>query len=131
VTTLVIPGLNTDQEEIGGLIRFLLSVAADMPWHVSCFFPQYKLRDIPPTDAETVRNFLQRGKEMGLHFVYSGNMAADDWTDTFCPNCRTRLLERVGYHTRVTGLKEGRCGKCGQNIAGVWNGKRSGTEKSG
>jgi len=43
VTTLLIPGLNDDQTEVGQLIRFLHDLDVNIPWHVSRFFPHYQL----------------------------------------------------------------------------------------
>ena len=54
VTTLLIPGLNTGLEHLRPLLRFLLEIDPEMPWHVSRFFPQYHLNDLPVTPTENV-----------------------------------------------------------------------------
>jgi pyruvate formate lyase activating enzyme len=120
VTTLLIPGLNDDREEVRRLISFLLDLGGDTPWHVSRFFPQYRLREIPRTDPSVIRETLELGAEMGLKFLYSGNVAADCWSDSRCPNCGHTLIRRQGYQTDVPGLKGGKCMFCGNSIPGVW-----------
>jgi pyruvate formate lyase activating enzyme len=120
VTTLLIPGLNSDREEVKQLISFILSVDATIPWHVSRFYPQYKLADIPPTDSGTIFDFLETAKEMGLQYLYAGNIRSGQWEDTHCPQCNTLLIERQGYFTRILDLSNGKCGSCGHPIPGVW-----------
>jgi pyruvate formate lyase activating enzyme len=120
VTTLLIPGLNDDLTEIKHLIEFLVGVDEKIPWHVSRFFPQHRLLDIPPTAADSINGFLQMGAEMGLKFLYSGNLAADQWSDTYCSQCKKKLLQRIGYQTKVIGMQDGHCAFCGQSIPGVW-----------
>ncbi|MCX6557925.1 MAG: AmmeMemoRadiSam system radical SAM enzyme [Candidatus Aminicenantes bacterium] len=120
ITTLLIPGLNDDREEIKRLILFLLGIDDRMPWHVSRFFPQYRLRNIPPTAEDSIYGFLRLGAEMGLKYLYGGNLSADSWNDTVCPQCRTKLIRRLGYQTSVLALQAGRCRTCGSAIPGIW-----------
>jgi pyruvate formate lyase activating enzyme len=120
VTTLLIPGLNSDKEELKQLISFILSVDKTIPWHVSRFYPQYKLTNIPPTDPETIFSVLETAKEMGLQYIYAGNISAGQWEHTHCPQCNTLLIERQGYYTRVLDFSNGKCGSCGHSIPGVW-----------
>lgn len=39
VTTLLIPGLNDGEEELGELAAFIASLGAETPWHISRFHP--------------------------------------------------------------------------------------------
>ncbi|MGD2092139.1 MAG: AmmeMemoRadiSam system radical SAM enzyme [Candidatus Aminicenantes bacterium] len=120
VTTLLIPGLNSDREELKQLISFILSVDATIPWHVSRFYPQYKLTDRPPTDPKTIFDILDTAKEMGLQYIYAGNISSGQWENTHCPQCSTLLIERQGYFTRILDLSNGKCRSCGHSIPGVW-----------
>jgi pyruvate formate lyase activating enzyme len=120
ITTLLIPGLNSDQEELKRLIEFILSVDKTIPWHVSRFYPQYKLTDIPPTDPRTIFTALETAKEMGLQYLYAGNISSEKWENTYCPQCNNLLIARQGYFTRVLDLSNGKCGSCGHPIPGVW-----------
>jgi pyruvate formate lyase activating enzyme len=120
ITTLLIPGLNDDSEEIKCLISFLLELDANMPWHVSRFFPQYQLQHIPPTAQDAIEKFLRLGAEMGLKYLYGGNLTSDCWNDTHCPCCEKKLIQRRGYQTEVIALQSGKCRFCSQEIPGVW-----------
>jgi pyruvate formate lyase activating enzyme len=120
ITTLLIPGLNDDGEEIKPLISFLLELDDIIPWHVSRFFPQYQLRHIPPTAQDSIYKLLRLGAEMGLKYLYGGNLTADCWNDTRCPRCEKKLIRRLGYQTEVVALQSGKCQFCGQDIPGVW-----------
>lgn len=73
ITTLVIPGYNDAAEEIDEMAKWLASVSPETPLHLSRFFPNYKMQDVPPTPVET----LQRAKEAALRhlkYVYLGNV---------------------------------------------------------
>ena len=55
MTTLIIPGINDEPDELKQLAEFIATrLSVDVPWHVSRFFPQYHLRHLPPTPPETL-----------------------------------------------------------------------------
>jgi pyruvate formate lyase activating enzyme len=121
VTTLLIPGLNDDRREVTDLIAFLCGLDRDMPWHVSRFFPQYRMADIPPTEAASIHAFLQLAWENGLRFPYGGNLADSRWSDTRCPKCQETVIARHGYRVDASGLLSGNCRFCGATLPGIWN----------
>lgn len=120
VTTLIIPGYNDSDEQLLGLAKFLASVSTDMPWHVSAFYPMYKMKDVPPAGAELLRKGVKIGLEAGLKFIYAGNISGQD-ENTACPVCKEMLIERVGYRIMRNSIVEGRCPKCSTALAGVWS----------
>ena len=119
VTTLLIPGLNTDTAQLDRVISFLHDLDPEIPWHVSRYYPQYRM-EIPPTEAREVHSALERAREAGLCHLYAGNLPDEQWTDTRCPGCGAVLVTRRGYSTRVMGMDGGKCAACGRAIAGVW-----------
>jgi pyruvate formate lyase activating enzyme len=121
ITTLLIPGLNDERREIAALIAFLSDLDRDIPWHVSRFFPHYRLQDIPPTEAAVIHAFLQLAEDSGLRFPYGGNLADSRWSDTRCPACHETVIERRGYHIEVRGLRSGICRFCGAPLPGTWD----------
>ncbi len=121
VTTLLIPPLNSDESEIEQLIAFLLNLSPDIVWHISRFFPQYKLTSLPPTDPQLIKKTRQKAKEMGLHYVYGGNVSDEELNNTFCPQCSALLVQRSGYETAIRQLAGDRCSKCRKKISGIWN----------
>ena len=120
VTTLLIPGRNDSDEEIAALARWLASVDRDMPWHVSAFYPAYKMTDVPPTPAATLHRAARLGRAAGLRYVYTGNVPGDPLENTACPRCGRWLLRRRGFAVTENHLANGRCPVCKHVIAGVW-----------
>jgi pyruvate formate lyase activating enzyme len=126
VVTLVIPGFNDSNDELWEAARFLTSVSADIPWHVTAFHPDYKMTDPDPTPARTLVRAAEIGREAGLHFVYAGNLPGQvgEYETTYCPNCSTPLIRRSGYSIDEDILTpQGTCPQCHTLIPGVWQGE--------
>ena len=121
VTTLLIPGRNDGDEELGALAHWLASVDREMPWHVSAFSPAYRLTDAPPTPARALHRAARLGRDAGLRYVYTGNVPGDPWESTACPTCGRWLVRRRGFSVLENVLAGGRCPDCGTAIAGVWD----------
>jgi pyruvate formate lyase activating enzyme len=119
VTTLLIPGLNDDPDELSRLAGWIATeLGAETPWHVSRFFPTYRLTDLDPTPVATIQRAVAIGRAAGLSHVYSGNLAdADD--DTCCAVCGETLIRRQGFRSMRAALVDGRCARCGHELAGV------------
>ena len=120
VTTLLIPGLNDGADQILALAGWIAAeLGAETPWHVSRFFPTYRLTDLDPTPAATVHRAVELGREAGLRHVYSGNLADGD-EDTSCAGCGETLIRRRGFRAaRAAALVGGRCSRCGHPLAGI------------
>lgn len=134
VVTLVVPGFNDSTEELMDAARFITSVSPDIPWHVTAFHPDYKMTDPPPTSVQTLIRAAEIGEEAGLRFVYAGNIPGrtKNYEHTYCPDCRTLLVERVGYTIqsyRITA--QGSCPKCGAQIPGIWTEKPESVQLGG
>ena len=72
VTTLVIPGKNDTDEEIDALAGWLAALNPEIPYHVSRFFPCYKMQGINPTPVRTVYHLAEVARKH-LRYVYTGN----------------------------------------------------------
>ena len=72
VTTLVIPGKNDGAEEMAAEAEWLAGISAELPLHLSRYFPRY-LSDIPMTPVETLQR-LRRIAGTRLRFVHLGNV---------------------------------------------------------
>jgi len=72
VTTLIIPGINDSNAELEKIARFISSVDENIVWHISRYFPMYKMKkEITP------KSTLEKAKKIGekyLKFVYVGNV---------------------------------------------------------
>jgi len=120
ITTLLIPGLNDSEQELKDIAQFIFGLDPDIPWHISRFYPTYRLMDHPPTPPESVKQARAIGLQAGLHFVYSGNLPGDEGENTFCWKCGNTLVERWGFQVVQNRLADGKCPKCGEKIRGVW-----------
>jgi pyruvate formate lyase activating enzyme len=75
ITTLIIPGKNDSEKELKSITEFIKNeLGPDIPWHVSRFFPQYKMSDVPSTPVEKIYQAVEIGKNAGLKYVYPGNV---------------------------------------------------------
>jgi pyruvate formate lyase activating enzyme len=119
-TTLIIPGHNDSNPVLKDIADFLVSVDPEIPWHVSQFYPTYKMLDEPPTPIETLRHARRLGLDAGLKYVYEGNVPGAGNENTYCPACGEPLIERFGYRIERMRLKDGACSKCGASLAGLW-----------
>jgi len=120
VTTLVIPGHNDSEEELQNIAEFLYTVDAAIPWHVSGFYPTYKMTDRSPTPAATLEKARQIGQAAGLHYVYTGNRPESGGENTSCPSCGIEVILRHGFSISENRLQNGCCPSCGHAIHGVW-----------
>jgi pyruvate formate lyase activating enzyme len=123
IVTLVVPGFNDSDEELRDIARFLVSISPDIPWHVTAFHQDYKMTDPDNTDARTLVRAAEIGTTEGLHFVYAGNLPGrlGHWENTYCPACRSLLVERVGFRVLENRLPDGICPDCRRVIPGVWS----------
>ena len=120
ITTLLIPGLNDSPKELSDIARFISSVDNSIPWHVSGFFPTYRMLDRPSTPPESLSRAREIGFEAGLKYVYEGNRPENRGEDTRCPSCRTTVMRRNRYQILANLLIAGSCPVCGQLLAGRW-----------
>jgi pyruvate formate lyase activating enzyme len=119
VTTLVIPGHNDDEETLRAIASFLFSVDPDIPWHISRFGPRYKLLDAPPTPVGTLHRAAEIGYEVGLRYVYAGNVPGDRYEHTRCPECGVICIHRHGYHIQNLLVDGNKCPTCQYRLAMV------------
>ena len=118
----LVPGFNDSPEEIREMCNWMLeNLGADVPLHFLKFFPAYKMRNFPPTSEKVLSRSRQIAMDVGLKYVYVGNLPGHEGENTFCPNCGKRLIARVGYlgitENNISGSK---CKFCGYPIPGVW-----------
>jgi pyruvate formate lyase activating enzyme len=74
VTTLVVPGVNDRPEQLRTVAETLAGVGTDIPWHVSRFFPAWKLAATPPTPLSVLRQAEEFGRAAGIRHIHLGNV---------------------------------------------------------
>ncbi len=121
VTNLVIPTLNDDERSIRCLARFVHDhLGPETPLHFSRFFPRYRLKNLPPTSPKRLLRAREIAREVGLHYVYVGNVPGSGGETTRCPGCGAELIPRVGYRLGEIRIREGRCLSCDRPTEGVF-----------
>lgn len=124
VTTLVIEGIHTLQDirTLGGQ----LFDAGVKVWHLSRFFPAYKMLDRAPTTEAFLIKALEAASESGIPFIYSGNSSSRSYSATICPGCGKVLIPSHSYSGEAgeaarRNIPDGKCRKCGTSIYGLFN----------
>lgn len=121
ITNLIIPTLNDTVSETRKLSRWIATeLGAETPVHFSRFWPQYKLKNLPPTPVETLIKARKIAQDEGLKFAYIGNVPGQEGENTYCPGCGKLLIARVGYSVGENNVTQGRCKFCGRKIPGIW-----------
>lgn len=123
ITNLMIPTHNDNEDETKKLAEWILANLGDsIPLHFTAFHPDFKLRDKPRTPHETLHRARQIAMELGLKYVYEGNVYCDESQTTFCPNCRKALIRRSWHDLLVYNITaESACRFCGTPIAGYFH----------
>ena len=120
VTTLLIPGLNDNADELKNLATFIRDeLGPETPWHISRFHPTYLLTDRGPTPVETILMAREIGLKAGLRYVYVGNVPGEDGENTYCYHCGNLLIQRWGFSIRKNLVENGKCPSCHTTIDGI------------
>jgi pyruvate formate lyase activating enzyme len=117
VVTNIIPTMNDDDAQLEGIATWIRDRLGELtPWHVTRFYPQHELQNIPPTPVATLERAYSIGQKVGLRFMYVGNLHGHEGENTTCYSCGQTVIKRVGYQTELTGLDGDRCRFCGAEI---------------
>ena len=76
LTCLIVPGENDTEEELRSMTAWIASLrnggGAEIPLHISRFFPRFHMGDRSPTDVALVYRLAEVARER-LRYVYTGN----------------------------------------------------------
>lgn len=118
ITTLSIPTLSDSEKMFKNIAKFIYNeLGPETPWHISQFSGviSWKLQNLPNTPIEILQKAYKIGGEVGLKYVYTGNIPSLSLEDTFCPKCSAKMIERMGYSIERYD-KDGKCAKCGESL---------------
>lgn len=114
VTNLLITGENDSDGDIEKITDFIAGVNDEIPLHFSRYSPRYEMKN-PSTPVER----LHRAREIAskkLKYVYLGNIADEDSSTTYCPECSEVIVKRSWFSAEIKNLKNGKCAKCGYPV---------------
>jgi pyruvate formate lyase activating enzyme len=121
ITNLLIPAQNDDPAEIRKMCEWIKENLGDeVPIHFSRFMPAFKLQNLPPTSVNKLEEAYKIAKDVGLKYVYIGNVPGHPQENTYCPDCKKIVIGRIGYTILENNIKDGKCRFCGSKIAGIW-----------
>ncbi|MCD4781250.1 MAG: AmmeMemoRadiSam system radical SAM enzyme [Candidatus Omnitrophica bacterium] len=122
LTNLIVPTWNDQEKDIRQLCRWVYKNAGpDVPMHFSRFWPQHKLKNLPPTPLKVMSRAWEIAKEEGLHFPYVGNVPGHPGNNTYCPHDGKIIIRRRGYMITENHVINGHCTFCKNSIPGVWS----------
>ena len=107
VTTLIIEGIH-DEDMIASLGKKLKERGVHV-WHITRFFPAYRMNGREATSESFLRRILKAADESGIEFIYPGNSRLK--SPLCCPSCGKE----------IAAPKDGACPHCGFMIYGVWS----------
>lgn len=75
VTTLIIPNVNNEKNQIKRIAEDLIKyLGTDFIWHLTRFFPHYKMSSYPITEIENLEEAKKIGLHLGIKKIYLGNI---------------------------------------------------------
>lgn len=117
IVTNVIPTMNDDEKQLKDIATWIRDDLGELtPWHVTRFHPMHNLLHLPSTSVASLEKAYHIGKEVGLKFVYIGNMTGHEYENTVCYSCGNLIVHRIGYTTKILGLNGSKCKFCGAEL---------------
>jgi len=118
ITDLIVPQVGDDLGAARHLSKWVYdNLGPDTPIHFLRFHPDYKMMEFPWTPVETLEKHCAVAKEVGLRYVYIGNVPGHPLEHTYCPGCGTIAIKRHSFD--ITGWyldKDNKCKKCGYQL---------------
>lgn len=122
ITTLLIPGVNDSDAELIAECEWIYeNLGPDVPLHFSGFHPDYKMKDHARTEVSTIQRAVSLAKQIGLNYVYGGNVHNTELQTTFCSHCGEPLIVRNWHNVLTDTMIGGTCSNCTRPIPGVFN----------
>lgn len=118
ITNLLIPNENDDEDEINNLARWVFeNLGEDTPLHFSAYHPDYRTTQ-PRTPSKTLMKARKIALNIGLKYVFLGNISSSNGSSTFCPNCNVEIINRKGYNIDNINLTDqNTCAKCNTKLS--------------
>lgn len=127
LTDLVIPEIGDNIHEARLMISHIVDIFGDdIPMCFLRFHPDYLLNELPVTPLVSLMEHYDLAREMGMNYVYIGNVPGIREQNTYCPGCRNLLVQRDRMRTvKVNLLPESTCPECGKSIPFILKNERT------
>ena len=99
---------------------FIAGIDKEIPWHISRFYPHYKMQDVAPTDTAVLKKAADIGKKAGIKYIYIGNVPFNDYESTACAECKKMVIQRAGFSVMELNMEKDKCAYCKAKIPGVF-----------
>ena len=118
ITDLIVPQVGDSLEHAKKLSEFVLDeFGPEMPIHFLRFHPDYKMMDYESTPVKTLENHYKVAKDVGLNYVYLGNVPGHPLEHTYCSECGKIVVKRYGFDIQEWHLdKNNNCEFCSNPI---------------
>jgi pyruvate formate lyase activating enzyme len=122
IVTLVIPTVNDGETTLRSIAsRIREELGADVPWHCTGYFAAYRSSefDLPDqTPVSSLEKARKIGFDEGLKYVYLGNVPGNEGENTYCPVCKSLLIERFGFSIKYHHINRSNnsCANCSYKI---------------
>jgi pyruvate formate lyase activating enzyme len=70
ITSLIVPGQNDSVQDVSGLAKWLSEISAEIPLHITRFFPRYRMLDCEPANVNTMKALAEAARKKLSH-VYN------------------------------------------------------------
>ncbi len=122
IVNLIVPRYTDSLDEIKEMCQWIYDeVGPDVPLHFSKFSPAYKLPNLPPTPEETLTKARQVCLDVGLNYVYIGNLQTENAANTYCPENKKIVIKRNAFLVEENNINsDGSSKLCPVSIPGVW-----------
>lgn len=113
IAVLVISGLNSSDDELFSLFKFIADIDKNIPIHISRFKPFYKaIGKYKQTTDEDIQKAVDMANKNFLNFIYTESRH----NDTICPECNSIIIKRDFLSVSDNLSVNGKCNKCKTNI---------------
>jgi len=123
ITNLVIPKIGDSMDRIKEMAKWIKEILGkDTPFHLLRFHPDYKMTTTPGTTVEIMEKAYMTARNVGLNYVYIGNIPGHPAENTFCPQCNELLIKRYSFEiTKWNLTKDMLCPVCSHKIPIIGN----------
>ncbi|MBN2203378.1 MAG: AmmeMemoRadiSam system radical SAM enzyme [Candidatus Aenigmarchaeota archaeon] len=117
ITNLIVPNVDEDKKDFKKLCEWIVkNMGPKTPFHILRFYPSYKMSDRKETDVKILEECYKMAKEIGLEYVYLGNVSGHKYENTYCHNCGKMVIERTISGVIKFLLKDNSCPFCKEKL---------------